>query len=134
MRSTRSRVAAKLCLALWLAPVGDVLAQNATVTLSTQKQFIRGFGGMVHIPWIGDLSASDRTLAFGNADGQLGFTVLRIAVPDGSTSTSSYVATAKAAIAAGGIVFASPWNSSGSMNSSDFASYAEHLASFASYM
>jgi hypothetical protein len=32
---------------------------------------------MVHIPWAGDLSAAERTLAFGNADGQLGFTILR---------------------------------------------------------
>jgi glucuronoarabinoxylan endo-1,4-beta-xylanase len=117
-----------------LAPLGEALAQTATVDFTNQKQYIRGFGGMVHIPWIGDLSASERTLAFGNADGQLGFTILRIAVPDGSTSTSSYVATAKAAIAAGGIVFASPWNSSGSMSSSEFASYADHLSSFVSYM
>jgi len=123
-----------MCFALFLIPASEALAQNATVTLGSQKQFVRGFGGMVHIPWAGDLSASERTLAFGNADGQLGLTVLRIAVPDGNTSDTSYVATAKAAIAAGGIVFASPWNSSGSMNSSDFASYASHLSGFASTM
>src|SRR5512137_2987963 len=131
MRSTRSRVAAKLCLALWLAPVSEALAQNATVTLSSQKQFIRGFGGMVHIPWIGDLSASERTLAFGNGDGQLGFTVLRIAVPDSNTNDTSYVASAKAALAAGGLVYASPWNGKSTMNTSDFASYANHLSAFA---
>ena len=127
-------IAVALGIALPFISVGQALAQTATVTLSSQKQYIRGFGGMVHIPWAGDLSAAERTLAFGNADGQLGFTVLRIAVPDGSTSTSSYVATAKAAIAAGGIVYATPWNSSGSMNSSDFATYADHLSSFVSYM
>ena len=88
-------------IALLLAPVSEALAQTATVTLSSQKQYIRGFGGMVHIPWAGDLTAAERTLAFGNADGQLGFTVLRIAVPDSNTSDTSYVATAKVAIANG---------------------------------
>ena len=134
MRSIRPRISIALVVALQLAWGGRAFAQTATVDVTNQKQYIRGFGGMVHIPWAGDLTAAERTLAFGNADGQLGFTVLRIAVPDGSTSTSSYVATAKAAIAAGGIVFASPWNSSGSMNSSDFATYADHLSSFVSYM
>ena len=134
MKSTRQGIPAILGIALLLAPCSEAWAQTATVDLGSQKQYVRGFGGMVHIPWIGDLSAAERTLVFGNAEGQLGFTVLRIAVPDGSTSTSSYVATAKAAIAAGGIVYASPWNSSGNMNSSDFASYADHLSSFVSYM
>ena len=130
----RKRIAVAMGIALPLFSVSQALAQTATVTLSSQKQYIRGFGGMVHIPWAGDLTAAERTLAFGNADGQLGFTVLRIAVPDSNTSDSSYVATAKAAIAAGGIVYATPWNSSGTMNSSDFATYATHLSSFVSYM
>lgn len=135
MRSTRCTIAPALMAALLplLAP-GRAIAQNATVDLAKQKQYIRGFGGMVHIPWIGDLNAAERTLAFGNAEGQLGFTVLRIAVPDGNTNVSSYVATAKAAIAAGGIVYASPWNSAGNMNSADFAAYADHLSSFVSHM
>src|SRR5512140_1575160 len=127
-------IAVALGIALPFISVSQALAQTATVTLSSQKQSIRGFGGMVHIPWAGDLSAAERTLAFGNADGQLGFTVLRIAVPDSNTSDTSYVATAKVAIANGGIVYATPWNSSGSMNSSDFATYADHLSSFVSYM
>jgi glucuronoarabinoxylan endo-1,4-beta-xylanase len=134
MRIVRASISAFLGISLALGAGRQAHAQTATVDVTNQKQYIRGFGGMVHIPWAGDLSAAERTLAFGNADGQLGFTVLRIAVPDGSTSTSSYVATAKAAIAAGGIVYASPWNSSGSMNSSEFASYADHLSSFVSYM
>jgi glucuronoarabinoxylan endo-1,4-beta-xylanase len=112
----------------------QALAQTATVTLSSQKQYIRGFGGMVHIPWAGDLTAAERTLAFGTADGQLGLTVLRIAVPDSNTSDTSYVATAKVAIANGGIVYATPWNGSGAMNSSDFATYATHLSGFVSTM
>ena len=119
---------------LFILAIKQPSAQNAAITLTNEKQVIRGFGGMVHIPWAGDLSAAERTLAFGNGPDQLGLTVLRIAVPDGNTNTSSYVATAKAALAAGGIVYASPWNSGGTMSSSQFASYADHLNSFATYM
>ena len=128
----------KMITCFWAAvvilAVKQPSAQNVTVSLSSENQVVRGFGGMVHIPWAGDLSAAERTLAFGNGTGQLGLTVLRIAVPDGSTNTSSYVATAKAAIAAGGLVYASPWNSGGDMSSSQFASYADHLNSFVTYM
>jgi glucuronoarabinoxylan endo-1,4-beta-xylanase len=108
-------------------------AQTATVTLSSQKQFIRGFGGMSHAAWAGDMTAAQRTLAFGNGDGQLGFTALRIPVSDGSPDSAN-VATAKAAIAAGAIVFATPWNAVGTMTSSQFSSYATHLNNFVSYM
>jgi glucuronoarabinoxylan endo-1,4-beta-xylanase len=134
MDNIRRSIYVTLGIALSLTAVRKASAQTATVDLTVQKQYIRGYGGMVHIPWAGDLSAAERTLAFGNADGQLGFSMLRIAVPDSNTSDSSYAATAKAAIAAGGIVFASPWNSSGSMNSSEFSSYASHLNAFVATM
>lgn len=119
-----------------LAAVHPARAQSATVTLATPKQSIRGFGGMVHTAWTGtagDLTAAERTLAFGNADGQLGFTVLRIPVTDGSPDSAN-LADAQAAIAAGAIVYATPWNGSGSMNSAEFASYATHLNDFVAYM
>jgi glucuronoarabinoxylan endo-1,4-beta-xylanase len=133
MRSTQRRTSLATIGSILLLVAGQAQAQTATVDVTSKKQYIRGFGGMVHIPWAGDLTAAERTLAFGNEDGQLGFTVLRIAVPDGSAN-STYVATAKAAIANGGIVYATPWNGSGSMSSSDFATYADHLSSFVSYM
>ena len=113
--------------------VSEAVAQNATVTLSSQKQYIRGFGGMSHAAWIGDMTAAERTLAFGNGDGQLGFTVLRIPVSDGPPDSLN-VTTAKAAIAAGAIVYATPWNAAGTMTSAQFATYATHLNNFVSYM
>jgi glucuronoarabinoxylan endo-1,4-beta-xylanase len=134
MRGIHRTVPAALGLVLLISSGSRALAQTATVDVTNEKQYVRGFGGMVHIPWAGDLTAAERTLVFGNADGQLGFTVLRIAVPDGNTSVSSYVATAKAVIEAGGLVYASPWNSGGDMTSSQLASYADHLDSFATYM
>jgi glucuronoarabinoxylan endo-1,4-beta-xylanase len=110
-----------------------ISAATATVTLGSQKQYIRAIGGMSHAAWAGDLTAAERSLAFGNGDGQLGFTALRIPVTDGAPDSVN-VATAKAAIASGAIVFATPWNAAGTMSSSQFASYATHLNDFVAYM
>jgi glucuronoarabinoxylan endo-1,4-beta-xylanase len=118
---------------LALCAAGRAAAQTATVTLSSQKQYIRGFGGINHAAWAGDMTAAERTLAFGNASGQLGFTILRIPVTDGNPDSVN-VATAKAAIAAGAIVFASPWNAATTYTSAQFSAYATHLNNFVSYM
>ncbi|MGC4068463.1 MAG: cellulose binding domain-containing protein [Polyangiaceae bacterium] len=113
---------------------------NVTVNVATQKQYIRGYGGMNHPVWAGDLTAAQRTLAFANGTGQLGFSVLRIWISDNSNDWSKEVATAKAAIANGAIVFATPWNppasmkTNGAINPSKYADYANHLNSFVSYM
>ncbi|MES1182572.1 MAG: glucuronoxylanase [Myxococcales bacterium] len=116
-----------------LSATGLASAQSATVTLGSQKQSIRGFGGIAHAAWVGDLTAAERTLAFGSGAGQLGFSVLRIPVTDGNPDSVN-VATAKAALAAGAIVFASPWNAATTYTSAQFASYATHLNGFVSYM
>ena len=39
---------------------------TATIDLSKEKQIIRGFGGINHPVWIGDLTPSQRETAFGN--------------------------------------------------------------------
>ena len=98
MKYSRWKIALSLGIALTLAG-GRASAQSATITLSSEKQYIRGFGGMTHASWAGDLTAAERSLAFGNADGQLGLSALRIPVSDGSPDSVN-VATAKAAIAA----------------------------------
>jgi glucuronoarabinoxylan endo-1,4-beta-xylanase len=133
MKSVRRAMVTGLGLVSLLCVPGLAWGQTATVTVSSQKQYIRGFGGMSHAAWAGDLTAAERTLAFGNADGQLGFSALRIPVTDGSPDSAN-VATAKAALAAGAIVFATPWNGAGAMSSSQFSSYATHLNNFVSYM
>ncbi len=51
-------VAATLALVSPLCAARVALAQTATVTLSSQKQYIRGFGGMSHAAWAGDLTAA----------------------------------------------------------------------------
>ncbi|MEV3939200.1 glycoside hydrolase family 30 beta sandwich domain-containing protein [Glycomyces sp. NPDC049804] len=75
-----------------------------------RHQVIRGFGGMTHASWIGELTPSQCDTAFGNDTEDLGFTILRIPVPEDRANWSIDLATAQAASAKGALVFASPWN------------------------
>lgn len=74
------------------------------------RQTIRGFGGMTHAQWIGDLTESQRQTTFGNGNADLGLTVLRIPVHENRANWSLDLATAQTAVAKGALVFASPWN------------------------
>lgn len=85
-------------------------ASNVTVNLTAEKQVIRGFGGMNHPAWIGDLTPVQRETAFGNGKNQLGFSVLRIYIDPDKNNWQREVETAKNAIEHGAIVFATPWN------------------------
>lgn len=56
-------------------------AQTVNINVDKQYQTIRGFGGINFPSWTGgDLTESQRATAFGNGDGQLGLSVLRIHV------------------------------------------------------
>lgn len=124
-------------------------SSDAYINLSAQKQLIRGFGGMNHVAWIGDLTAAQRETAFGNGNNQLGFSVLRIFIDENKNNWSREVATAKKAIEKGAIVFASPWNPPSNMietftrngvanqkrlRSNMYGAYAQHLNDFVTYM
>lgn len=121
-----------------------ISGQTATVTLTSEKQVIRGFGGINHPEWYSDLNANERALAYGNGAGQLGFTVLRTYVSDNSANFSRGIETAKYAYNQGAYVFASPWNPpSGQwitvngvkrINPATYAQYADHLNSYVTYM
>jgi glucuronoarabinoxylan endo-1,4-beta-xylanase len=116
------------------------MAQNVTVTLSSEKQVILGFGGMNCPTWSVNLTADQTTMAFGNGTGQLGMTILRLMVNPNSGSWSSELTVAKKAVSLGATVFASPWNAPSSMLSnrhvkaSSYGAYADHLNSFVTYM
>lgn len=47
-------------LPLMLSPTQVSAASDATINLSSEKQLIRGFGGINHPSWIGDLTAAQR--------------------------------------------------------------------------
>jgi glucuronoarabinoxylan endo-1,4-beta-xylanase len=119
-------------------------AGSITVNATATKQTIKGFGGMNHPAWIGDLTESQRTTAFGNGEGQIGMSILRMHVDESSNNWSRDVATAQRAIALGATVFASPWNPPGGMTEvvngkkrlryDQYGAYTDHLNSFISYM
>ncbi|WP_150271875.1 carbohydrate-binding protein [Paenibacillus tepidiphilus] len=130
------------------APPKASAASDVTVNLSSEKQVIRGFGGINLPAWIGDLTAAQRETAFGNGANQLGFSVLRIYVDENKNNWYREVDTAKAAIAKGATVFASPWNPPTDMTETftrngesakrlrydKYAAYAQHLNDFVTYM
>ncbi|AZK45291.1 carbohydrate-binding protein [Paenibacillus lentus] len=139
-----------LPLMLTMPAVTEVsAASDAVIHLSAEKQTIRGFGGMNHPAWIGDLTAAQRETAFGNGPNQLGFSIVRIYVDDNRNNWNREVATAKKAIEHGALVIASPWNPPSDMVETfnrngdtkakrlkydKYAAYAQHLNDFVSYM
>ena len=70
------------------SPYKALAASDATINLSQRYQTIKGFGGMNHPSWAGDLTASQRETAFGNGNNQLGFSVLRIHVDENRNNWS----------------------------------------------
>ncbi|MFF4523063.1 glycoside hydrolase family 30 beta sandwich domain-containing protein [Streptomyces bluensis] len=124
-------------------------AADVIVDPSAVRQTIRGFGGMNHTVWISDLTPAQRDTAFGNGEGQLGFSVLRIPVHEDRANWSREVATARRAIELGATVIASPWNPPAQMvetfvrgNQTDarrlrydmYGAYAQHLNDFVGFM
>ena len=67
-------------------PTKTVFAADVCVIdTDTEHQMIRGFGGINHPEWAGDLTQAQRQTAFGNGENELGLTVLRVFVnPDSS--------------------------------------------------
>ena len=145
-------VALVLALCMGMCPQTAQNAQAATdavINLNNTHQEIMGVGGMNHPTWAGDLTSSQRNTAFGNDTNQLGFQVLRIWVDSNRNNWYKELDTAKAAIAKGAIVFATPWNppsdlcetfyKNGSSNAKrlkhdKYAAYAQHLNDFVTYM
>jgi len=132
---------------LSIAIAGPCMAQSATITLTSAKQEIKGFGG-IHIgSWNGgDLTDAQRLTAFGNADGQIGMSIFRVFIDPDSTQWSAAVPTAKFAQAHGATLFASPWNPPSGMTetfgtagkwrlkTTSYAAYTNHLNAFIAYM
>ncbi|MET8140848.1 cellulose binding domain-containing protein [Sphaerisporangium sp. NPDC005288] len=150
-RSVLTTIGAVPVIAATASVVGatEAAAATAVINPAAQRQTIRGFGGMAHAAWIGDLTAAQRDTAFGNGDGKLGFSVLRIPVNENQSDWSRDLATAKRAVELGATVFASPWNPPASMTetftrgsqtnakrlkSGSYAAYAKHLNDFTTYM
>jgi glucuronoarabinoxylan endo-1,4-beta-xylanase len=120
---------------------------TALVYLDSTQQYIRGFGGANILEWRPDMTPSQVQKAFGNGDGQIGFSLLRLRIPYNLTeaSLSIQIPTAQLAQSYGAVVFASPWTPpawmktsndivGGSVYDTSYASFAAHLKTFSDYM
>ncbi|MGA3370953.1 MAG: glycoside hydrolase family 30 beta sandwich domain-containing protein [Terracidiphilus sp.] len=130
-----------------LFAAGAAGAQTATVDFGTTEQTIRGFGGSTGFQPA--LTSAEAATIFGTGSGQLGLSMLRVRIDDSSTTGGSNWAQSlsdgQLAAAQGATVFASPWsppaawksNGStimGSLNTADYAAYANYLNLFTAYM
>ncbi len=130
-------------------------SQTATINWALPHQVIDGFGASNAFS-SASMSSAHQSLFFGTGAGQLGLSLLRVAVPDAagisgsctSVSTScagAVVGDMKAVIANGGKVIASPWSppaayktnksvncsKNAGLSTTYYAAYATWLANFA---
>ncbi len=142
---------------LSLAGSGSAHAQTATVNWTNVHQVIDGFGGSDAFT-NGSMSSANQAFFFGTGSGQLGLSILRVAVPDnggiagdcasvGKSCAGTDVIDMQAVIANGGRVYATPWSppaiyktngsvdcsagsGSGALVTTDYALYAIWLTNF----
>ena len=118
---------------------------DATIYLDSTKQIIRGFGAANIVTWRPDMTTDEINTAFGNGDGQLGFSILRFRIPPDSNSFNINLPSAQAAYSMGVTLIASPWSPPASMKTNtstvggelsggSYNDFALYLKSFADYM
>lgn len=143
---------------LFVAGTGSGQGQTATINWTNVHQVIDGFGASDAFQG-GSISPANQAFFFGRGTGQLGLSLLRVAVPNGANSASgncasvstscagTFVGDMQAVVANGGRVYASPWSppaaytTNGSVNcsagsgngalaSANYGLYATWLANF----
>jgi glucuronoarabinoxylan endo-1,4-beta-xylanase len=133
-------------------PAPAVAGTSTTVNFGSSLQTIRGFGGAS--AWIVDMNSHPGQAAalYGTGAGQIGLSILRVRIDPSTTTTpnalwATELGNAQAAIAAGSSVsvIATPWTPpaawksndntvQGSLNTANYADYANYLESFVTYM
>jgi glucuronoarabinoxylan endo-1,4-beta-xylanase len=137
---------------------GIVSAQTVTVNWTNLHQIIDGFGASD--AFTGGISSSNLAFFFGNESGELGLSMLRVAVTNGGSAagncttsgascapTGAYLTDIQAAVANGAKIYASPWSppaaymsngsvdctaraGNGSLLASDYGAYATWLVNW----
>ena len=140
-RERVGKVLAGLCVIC--APT---FAQTVNINGSTEHQTIRGFGGMNAPGWIADLTSAQVDTAFGNGNGQLGLSIMRMRIDPNADRWGIQVPAAVRAKSHGAILLASPWsppaymktnnnlNNGGKLRPEYYGVYTDHLLSFTSFM
>ncbi len=142
---------------LFLSGPVNAQAQTATINWTNVHQVIDGFGAS-DFTGGGSMSPAQQAFFFGTGSGQLGLSILRVAVTNnggspgscssvGTNCAGTFVSDMQAMIAAGGKVYASPWSppaaymtngsvdctagsGNGALSSGSYADYATWLANF----
>ncbi len=114
------------------------------VDTSTEYQDIEGFGGINHPVWRTDLNEVERQLVFGEDEGQLGFSILRVHLNPDPDRWNLEIPTAQYAVSKGVKVFASPWYTPEELLDPNvneprvlpekYDEYVDHLNAFNTYM
>ncbi|HTV23710.1 MAG TPA: glycoside hydrolase family 30 beta sandwich domain-containing protein [Polyangiaceae bacterium] len=123
---------------------GSLTDGDANIDLASELQRISGFGGMDG-GFYPELTAAQVDTAFGNGQGQMGLSIIRIRVPEARDRFGTSLAAASRASALGATVMATPWtppanlksnNSTvgGSLNVASYGAYADHLLAFRDFM
>jgi glucuronoarabinoxylan endo-1,4-beta-xylanase len=117
----------------------------ATIDPTVVEQNISGFGAATVFRLNTPLSTSDMDKLFGNGDGQVGLSILRIRVATDNTSREIELEHARLASARGAKIIATPWSPpaemktnndlvSGSLRVDAYEDYANYLNDFVAYM
>lgn len=124
----------------------NVYASSVYVNFNNPHQQIDGFGGMNAPGWVADLTTEQATKAFGNGNGQIGLSIMRMRISPDSNQWYKQVPTAKLAYSYGAKLLATPWsppaymktnnnvNNGGKLETQHYWGYTDHLMDFASYM
>jgi len=117
----------------------------STIIPSEMKQTISGFGAATVFRLNSPLTADDMDKLYGNDDGEVGLSILRIRVATDDNSRAIELNHAKMASNRGALVMATPWSPpadmktnndliGGSLVTESYEDYANYLNDFAAYM
>jgi glucuronoarabinoxylan endo-1,4-beta-xylanase len=150
MRETimRYKFAFVIALAVLATAISAAAQSTATIDFGTTFQTIRGYGGAT--AWMPALTSTQANTLFGTGSNQLGLSILRSRIDPSSTTGGSSnwgteLTNAQEATALGAIAIATPWTPpavwkssystvEGSLNTSEYANYANYLESFVTFL
>lgn len=124
----------------------NAVAGSVNINFNTEYQEIDGFGGMNAPGWINDLTQAQAMKAFGNGDGQMGLSIMRMRIDPDSKQWYKQVPTAQIAYSYGAKLLATPWtppaymktnnnvNKGGKLKKEHYWGYTNHLMDFTKYM
>ncbi|SBS34059.1 Glucuronoxylanase XynC precursor [Marinomonas spartinae] len=124
----------------------NTYASSVYVNFNTKYQEIDGFGGMNAPGWVNDLTTAQANKAFGNGNGQIGLSIMRMRIAPDSNQWYKQVPIAKIAYSNGVKLLATPWsppaymktnnnvNNGGKLEPQHYWGYTDHLMDFTKYM